>query len=97
MLNLQGRLIPLFRLADLFSVENAEAELERAIAVVVENDASQAGLLVDELIGSQQIVIKTMGETLGNIPGISGSAIMPDGRVGLILDVGGLVRLANRD
>jgi two-component system chemotaxis sensor kinase CheA len=97
MLNLQGRLIPLFRLADLFSVENAEADLERAIAVVVENDASQAGLMVDELIGSQQIVIKTMGETLGNIPGISGSAIMPDGRVGLILDVGGLVRLANRD
>jgi two-component system chemotaxis sensor kinase CheA len=97
MLNLQGRLIPLFRLADLFSVENAESELSRTIAVVVENDASQAGLLVDELIGSQQIVIKTMGESLGNIPGISGSAIMPDGRVGLILDVGGLVRLANRD
>lgn len=97
MLNLQGRLIPLFRLADLFSVENAESELSRTIAVVVENDASRAGLLVDELIGSQQIVIKTMGESLGNIPGISGSAIMPDGRVGLILDVGGLVRLANRD
>jgi two-component system chemotaxis sensor kinase CheA len=97
MLNLQGRLIPLFRLADLFSVENAESELARTIAVVVENDASQAGLLVDELIGSQQIVIKTMGESLGNIPGISGSAIMPDGRVGLILDVGGLVRLANRE
>ena len=97
MLNLQGRLIPLFRLADLFSVENAESELSRTIAVVVENDASQAGLLVDELIGSQQIVIKTMGESLGNIPGISGSAIMPDGRVGLILDVGGLVRLANRE
>ena len=63
--------------------------------VVIEDDRRQAGLLVDELIGSQQIVIKTLGEALGDIPGISGSAIMPNGRVGLILDVGGLVRLAN--
>jgi two-component system, chemotaxis family, sensor kinase CheA len=97
MLDLQGRLIPLFRLAELFGAAGADAETARAIAVVVENDGFQAGLLVDELIGSQQIVIKTMGESLGNIPGISGSAIMPDGRVGLILDVGGLVRLAHRD
>ncbi len=95
MLRLQGKLIPIFRLAELFHVDGAEADLTRAIAVVVENDEHQAGLLVDELIGSQQIVIKTLGETLGNITGISGSAIMPDGKVGLILDVGGLVRLAN--
>ncbi len=95
MLRLQGKLIPIFRLAELFRVEGAEADMTRAIAVVVENDEHQAGLLVDELIGSQQIVIKTLGETLGNITGISGSAIMPDGKVGLILDVGGLVRLAN--
>ena len=97
MLKLQGRLIPLFRIADLFGIQDAESELPRAIAVVVENDGNQAGLVVDELIGSQQIVIKTLGESLGNIAGISGSAIMPDGRVGLILDVGGLVRLANAD
>lgn len=95
MLRLQGKLIPVFRLAELFHVEGAETDMTRAIAVVVENDEHQAGLLVDELIGSQQIVIKTLGETLGNITGISGSAIMPDGKVGLILDVGGLVRLAN--
>ncbi|MEZ4525472.1 MAG: chemotaxis protein CheA [Desulfobacterales bacterium] len=95
MLRLQGKLIPIFRLAELFHVEGAQTDMTRAIAVVVENDEQQAGLLVDELIGSQQIVIKTLGETLGNITGISGSAIMPDGKVGLILDVGGLVRLAN--
>ncbi|GBC60045.1 hypothetical protein DENIS_0987 [Desulfonema ishimotonii] len=95
-LNLQGRLIPLFRLADLFTIQDAETDLMRSIAVIVENDGHQAGLLVDELIGSQQIVIKTLGETLGNIAGISGSAIMPDGKVGLILDIGGLVRLANQ-
>jgi two-component system, chemotaxis family, sensor kinase CheA len=94
MLRLQGRLIPLFRLAELFEVDGAEADPTRAIVVVVEDDGRQVGLLVDELIGSQQIVIKTMGDALGDISGISGSAIMPDGRVGLILDVGGLVRIA---
>jgi two-component system chemotaxis sensor kinase CheA len=95
MLSLQGKLIPLFRLAALFDIDEAATDPTQAIVVVVEEDRRQTGLLVDELIGSQQIVIKTLGEALGDIPGISGSAIMPNGRVGLILDVGGLVRLAN--
>ncbi len=96
MLSLQGKLIPLFRLANLFHVKNAEQDPTKAIVMVVEDDTRQAGLVIDELIGTQQIVIKTLGEMMRNIPGISGSAIMPDGRVGLILDVGGLVRLANQ-
>ncbi len=95
MLKLQGRLIPLFRLGELFGIKGAETDYTKAIVVVVEDDDRHAGLMVDELIGSQQIVIKTLGEALGDIPGISGSAIMPNGRVGLILDVGGLVRMAN--
>ena len=97
MLFIQGRLIPLFRLAELFDIRGAEPDPTRAIVMVVEDNERQAGILIDELIGSQQIVIKTLGETMRNIPGISGSAIMPNGRVGLILDVGGLVRLANTD
>ncbi len=95
MLLLQGNLIPLFRLASLFEISGAEEELTKSIVMVVEDDGKQVGLIIDELIGSQQIVIKTLGEIFRNIPGISGSAIMPNGRVGLILDVGGLVRLAN--
>jgi len=95
MILLQGKLIPLFRLGKLFGIRDTEEDPTRAIAVVVEDDGRQAGLLVDELIGSQQIVIKTLGKMIRNIVGISGSAIMPDGRVGLILDIGGLVRLAN--
>ena len=53
--------------------------------------------MIDELVGRQQVVIKSLGETMKNIPGISGGAIMPDGRVGLILDVGGLLRFATPD
>jgi len=97
MLSLHGELIPLFRLDRLFDVEGAEQDPTRAIVVVVEDDGRQTGLLTDELLGQQQIVIKSLGETLRNAPGISGGAIMPDGRVGIILDIGGLVRLANTD
>ena len=65
-----------------------------ATIVVVEDEERQVGLVVDELVGRQQVVIKSLGETLQDIPGISGGAIMPDGRVGLILDIGGLIKFA---
>jgi len=95
MLSLQGELIPLFRLADLFDIKGAQDDPNQGLVVVIEDNGRKAGLLVDELVGRQQIVIKTLGEAMRDIPGISGGAIMPDGRVGLILDVDGLVRLAN--
>jgi two-component system chemotaxis sensor kinase CheA len=95
MVSLQGSLIPLYRLSGLYNIDGAKEELSDAIIVVVEDEERQAGLVVDELVGRQQVVIKTLGETMKEIPGISGGAIMPDGRVGLILDVGGLVRFAN--
>jgi two-component system chemotaxis sensor kinase CheA len=95
MLSLQGKLIPIFRLSRLFEIQGAETDMTRAIITVVEDSGRQVGLVIDELVGTQQIVIKTLGETMKKIIGISGSAIMPDGRVGLILDIGGLVRLAN--
>ncbi len=95
MLQLQGKLIPLFRLAELYEVSGGASERSQALVVVVEDDSQRAGLVIDELIGRQQVVIKTLGETMQNLPGISGGAIMPSGRVGLILDIGGLVKYAN--
>ena len=53
--------------------------------------------MVDELIGQQQVVIKPLGSTMQGIQGLSGGAIMPDGRVGLILDVVGLSRAATNN
>jgi two-component system chemotaxis sensor kinase CheA len=95
MVILQGSLIPLYRIAHFYHIDNAQQNPEDAVVVIVEDEERQAGLLVDELIGRQQVVIKSLGETMKNIPGISGGAIMPDGRVGLIIDVGGLVEFAN--
>ncbi|MBN1270073.1 MAG: chemotaxis protein CheA [Kiritimatiellae bacterium] len=95
MLKTEGRLIPLFRLARLFEVAGAGQNINEGLVVVVEDNGQQVGLLVDELQGQQQIVIKGFGEHLRDVLGISGGAIMPDGSVGLILDVGGLVKLAH--
>ncbi len=94
-LTLQGSLIPLYRMARLYNIEDAKQDPHDAVVVIVEDDERKAGLLVDELIGRQQVVIKSLGESMKDIPGISGGAIMPDGRVGLIIDVGGLVKFAD--
>ena len=97
MLLLQGNLIPLYRMSQIYGIAEAKDDLGQAVVVVVEDGERQAGLVIDELVGRQQVVIKSLGETMRNIPGISGGAIMPDGRVGLILDVGGLLRFATPD
>ncbi len=94
MLSAGGKLLPLHRLDRLYGVPDAEREPTRALALVIEADGRQTALLVDELLGQQQIVIKSMGKAMQAQPGIAGGAIMPDGRVGLILDPSGLVKLA---
>ncbi len=97
MLSLQGRLIPLFRLGRLFGIAGAESDATRGIVVIVEDEGRQIGLLTDELLGQQQIVIKSLGDTMQGIQGLAGGAVMPDGQVGLILDVSGLAKLAQTD
>ena len=93
MISIRGQLLPLFRIYRLFDIDNASEDPTQALVVVVENEEKQTGILVDDLIGHQQVVIKNLGDSLGDVTGISGGAIMADGRVGLILDVAGIMRL----
>ncbi|MHC4526911.1 MAG: chemotaxis protein CheA [Planctomycetota bacterium] len=94
MVNVRGELLPLIRLYGLLgAVPNTEDPTE-ALLVIVEEDGQKACLLVDELLDQQQVVIKSLGEGLGKVKGLSGGAIMGDGRVSLILDVPGLMELA---
>ena len=86
MLSLQQKLIPLYRIASIYNIEAAPENQDRSLVMVVEDAEGQSGLLIDKVVGRQQVVVKTLGETLKDIPGISGGAIMPDGRIGLILD-----------
>lgn len=91
----EEELLRLIRLAEIFEVDCDNRKLDESIVMVVEDDGQRAGLVIDEIIGQQQIVIKSLGDALGEVSGVSGGAVMPDGRVGLILDVEGLVELAN--
>lgn len=95
MLSIHGDLIPLFSVASLFDVERDSDITEESLVVIIENEENSVGLIIDELVGRQQVVVKTLGESVQNITGISGGAIMPNGRVGLILDVGGMIKLSN--
>ena len=83
---LAGEVIPIMRLHEFFDVEADVMIPEEAIIVVVKYGEKKYGLMVDELLHRQQIVVKNLGETFVNLPGITGGTILGDGRVGLILD-----------
>jgi len=91
-LNVRGRLIPLVQLGTLFGLTDRINPCE-AMVVIVHSDGRQIGLVVDELIGQQQVVIKTLGERFEQLRGISGAAILGDGKVGLILETFGLAEI----
>lgn len=89
----QDETVPVISLRELFGVtDNLDITRRDNLVVVVDDDAGRVGLLVDELLGQEQIVIKPLGEALGAVQGVSGAAIMPDGLVGLILDISGIVK-----
>ncbi|RPH94858.1 chemotaxis protein CheA [candidate division KSB1 bacterium] len=91
---LRGDLIPLSRLGQLFGIRDAGAKLTDSILVVSESKGRRIALMVDELLGQQQVVIKSLGSIFGRVEGVSGGAILGDGRISLILDVEGLIRLS---
>lgn len=95
MLATEEGLIPVVKMHELLSVEDAEKDPSQAVIVIIDEGSERAGLLICELLGQQQTVIKPLDEGLGDQTGIAGGAIMPDGHVGLILDAAGLVRLAH--
>jgi two-component system chemotaxis sensor kinase CheA len=64
--------------------------------VVVEGDGKRAGLFVDELLGQQQVVIKSLEANYKRVEGVSGATILGDGSVALILDIPGLIRIAHQ-
>ncbi|HEY2018391.1 MAG TPA: chemotaxis protein CheW, partial [Bryobacteraceae bacterium] len=83
----RGGLLPVLRLYRRFRVEPQSEDPLKSVLVVVEVEGQRFCLLVDELIGKQEVVIKTLGELFRNVPGVAGGAILGDGRVGLILDL----------
>jgi two-component system chemotaxis sensor kinase CheA len=90
MILVRGRLLPLVRLHRRFAVQPKVEDPAEALVIVTEIEGRLFCLMVDELAGKQEVVIKGLGETLKNIVGVAGAAILGDGRVGLILDMAGV-------
>jgi two-component system chemotaxis sensor kinase CheA len=83
---LAGEVVPIMRLHEFYQIEADITQPEEAIIVVVKDGEKKYGLMVDELLHRQQIVVKNLGDRLVGLPGITGGTILGDGRVGLILD-----------
>jgi two-component system, chemotaxis family, sensor kinase CheA len=96
MVTLRDKLMPMIRLHRFFDVPNAQPEPTEALLVVLFAGDKRCALLVDELLGQQQVVAKPLGAGMKGRRGIAGGAILGDGRVGLILDVPDLMILAQR-
>ena len=88
--------LPLIRLYELYGSTPRTTTIQEGLMVVVEGDGRRAGLFVDELLGQQQVVIKSLETNYKRVEGISGATILGDGSVALILDIPGLIRIAHQ-
>jgi len=86
--------LPLLRLGRLFHVPTEVTDPSRGLVVIVEHDGGQVALLVDDLLGQQQVVVKSLETNYRKVEGITGATVLGDGRAALILDIAGLVALS---
>ncbi|MCL6628303.1 MAG: chemotaxis protein CheA [Armatimonadetes bacterium] len=96
MVMLRGELMPIFRLHRLFDIQGATDDPAKGLLVIVDDGEKHCALLVDEILGQQHVVAKSLGEGVGKVQGLSGGAILGDGCVGLILDTTEIVALARQ-
>nr|WP_314626314.1 chemotaxis protein CheA [uncultured Noviherbaspirillum sp.] len=88
----RGEYLPLIALHELFGIDARCTEPSQGILVILESDGVRAALLLDELVGQQQVVVKNLESNYRKVPGISGATILGDGGVSLILDVAMMLR-----
>jgi len=93
----RGSLIPVIRLNEIYSTGGREKSVWDSLIVVVESKDKKRALLIDELLGKDEYVIKSLGGNFEDIKGIAGGAILADGRVGLILDIHGIFGIVSKE
>ena len=91
---LRGEYISIVRLGDIFDVDSTAKKLEEGLLVVVESEGRLVGIFVDDLLGQQQVVIKSLEANYQKVEGVSGATILGDGSVALILDIPSLVKMS---
>ncbi|MDO4303090.1 MAG: chemotaxis protein CheA [Bacillota bacterium] len=90
-INLRGSVIPIIRLSKELDIESSKSPDENMVVVIVKKGEKLAGLVIDELMGQQEIVIKSLGKYISKCKIISGATILGDGEVALILDANALI------
>ncbi|MFH2091954.1 MAG: chemotaxis protein CheA [Pseudomonadota bacterium] len=93
----RGSLIPIIRLNEIYKSSTERRSVQDGLVVVVESKEEKRALLIDELLGKDEYVIKSLGKNLEDVEGISGGAILADGRVGLILDIHGIFSIVSKE
>ncbi|HSE58979.1 MAG TPA: chemotaxis protein CheA [Nitrospiraceae bacterium] len=96
LINVRGAYHPILRLHQAFHIEPEHTDLLDSILVIVETEGERVAVMVDELVGQQQVVIKSLEKNFRKVQGIAGATILGDGTVGFILDVRGLLDLTRR-
>jgi two-component system chemotaxis sensor kinase CheA len=91
--NLRGGILPLIKLGEVFAIADATLDPVQGIIIVVQSAGRRACILIDEVVGNQQIVVKSLSEYLGKVEGVSGCSILGDGTVSFIIDTGRLISL----
>lgn len=93
---LRGRVLPILRPGEFFGVHNAD-RIDHPCIVAVKSGELQVGLVVDGLVGQQEVVVKSLSSFLGDLRSISGGTILGDGQVALIVDVASLIEMVRRE
>ncbi len=96
LINVRGTYLSIVRLYEVFSLQPEHTEPAKAILLILETEGEQVAVMVDEILGQQQVVIKSMEDNFRKIDGVAGATILSDGTVGFILDVRGVVEIARR-
>ncbi len=94
---LRDEYIPIVRLYQIFGIEPESTQLDNGLLVVVEAEGKKIAIYVDDLLGQQQVVIKSLETNFKKIEGLSGATILGDGTVALIIDIAGLIELYQKD
>ncbi len=94
LINVRGTYIPMVRLYEVFTSEPEYTDPKEAILLILETEGERVAVMVDEILGQQQVVIKSMEQNFRKVEGVAGATILGDGRVGFIVDVRGVLEIA---
>lgn len=96
LINVRETYLPMMRMYEVFSLQPEYTDPTKAILLILETEGERVAVMVDEILGQQQVVIKSMEQNFHKVDGIAGATILGDGTVGFILDIRGLLEIARR-